>query len=167
MRLPIASVIILGRPSLPKMGLSWSKTACTYRKQNTAISCYRFHTRKHSELLWIVGNRHKFNEYGWVPVNQTRRNILHSEWQNDWYYIRAIQIIATLAALLHDLGKSTLGFQHKLKHGSTQGDPYRHEWISLKILLWLIQDCQTDSQWLERFGRIDEWLKTQKIISVK
>lgn len=131
--------------------------------KNTAISCYRFHTRKHSELLWIVGNRHKFNEYGWVPVNQTRRNILHSEWQNDWYYISAIQIIATLAALLHDLGKSTLGFQHKLKHGSTQGDPYRHEWISLKILLWLIQDCQTDSQWLERFGRIDEWLKTQKL----
>ncbi|OAV21794.1 CRISPR-associated protein, YPO2467 family [Moraxella catarrhalis] len=131
--------------------------------KNTAISCYRFHTRKHSELLWIVGNLHKFNEWGWVPVNQTRRNILHSEWQNDWQYISAIQIMATLAALLHDLGKSTLGFQHKLKHGSTQGDPYRHEWISLKILLWLIQDCQTDSQWLERFGRIDEWLKTQKL----
>lgn len=131
--------------------------------KNTAVSCYRFHTRKHSEPLWIVGNRHKFNEWGWVPVNWTRRNILHSEWQNAWYYISAIQIIATLAALLHDLGKSTLGFQHKLKHGSTQGDPYRHEWISLKILLWLIQDCQTDSQWLERFGRIDEWLKTQKL----
>ncbi|WP_114800712.1 type I-F CRISPR-associated helicase Cas3f [Moraxella canis] len=131
--------------------------------KNTAVSCYRFHTRKHSELLWIVGNRHKFNEWGWVPVNWTRRNILHSEWQNDWQYISAIQIMATLAALLHDLGKSTLGFQHKLRQGSTQGDPYRHEWISLKILLWLTQDCQTDHEWLERFGRIDEWLSAQKI----
>lgn len=43
--------------------------------KNTAISCYRFHTRKHSELLWIVGNRHKFNEWGWVPVNWTNQEV--------------------------------------------------------------------------------------------
>lgn len=130
--------------------------------KSTAVSCYRFHTRKHSELLWIVGNRHKFNEWGWVPVNRTKRNILHSEWQNDWQYISAIQIMATLSALLHDLGKSTLGFQHKLTQGSTQGDPYRHEWISLKMLLWLTKDCQTDTAWLERFVQIDDWLAKQK-----
>ncbi|UTO04316.1 type I-F CRISPR-associated helicase Cas3f [Moraxella sp. FZLJ2107] len=131
--------------------------------KSTAVSCYRFHTRKHSELVWIVGNRHKFNEWGYVPVNRTKLNILHSEWQNDWQYISAIQIMATLSALLHDLGKSTLGFQHKLTHGSTQGDPYRHEWISLKILLWLCRDCQTDNDWLQRFGQIDEWLAKQNL----
>ncbi|OOR84284.1 CRISPR-associated helicase/endonuclease Cas3 [Moraxella canis] len=43
--------------------------------KNTAVSCYRFHTRKHSELLWIVGNRHKFNEWGWVPVNWTNQEV--------------------------------------------------------------------------------------------
>lgn len=41
--------------------------------KSTAVSCYRFHTRKHSELLWILGNRHRFNEWGWVPVNWTDR----------------------------------------------------------------------------------------------
>ncbi len=43
--------------------------------KSTAVSCYRFHTRKHSELLWIVGNRHKFNEWGWVPVNRTQKDV--------------------------------------------------------------------------------------------
>ena len=43
--------------------------------KSTAVSCYRFHTRKHSELLWIVGNRHKFNEWGWVPVNWTNQEV--------------------------------------------------------------------------------------------
>lgn len=43
--------------------------------KSTAVSCYRFHTRKHSELLWIVGNRHKFNEWGWVPVNWTTKEV--------------------------------------------------------------------------------------------
>lgn len=131
--------------------------------KSTAVSCYRFHTRKHSELLWIVGNRSKFNEWGFVPVNRTKRNILHSEWQNDWQYISAIQIMATLSALLHDIGKSTVGFQTKLIQSSTQGDPYRHEWISLKIFLWLTQNCQTDKEWLERFVQIDAWLAKQKL----
>lgn len=78
--------------------------------KNTAVSCYRFHTRKHSELLWIVGNRQRFNEFGFVPVNRTKRDILKTSWKHDWQYIGAIEIIATLAALFHDIGKSTIGF---------------------------------------------------------
>lgn len=126
--------------------------------KNTAVSCYRFHTRKHSELLWIVGNRQRFNEFGFVPVNRTKRDILKTSWKHDWQYIGAIEIIATLAALFHDIGKSTIGFQKKLIQGSKTGDPYRHEWISLKCLLWLIQGCTNDNECFERFIQIDAWL---------
>ena len=42
--------------------------------KSTAVSCHRIKTRKQSELVWIVGNKRRFNEIGIVPVNTTRRN---------------------------------------------------------------------------------------------
>lgn len=131
--------------------------------KNTAVSCYRLHGKKCSELLWIVGNRSKFNEYGYVPVNSTKRNILHSEWQNDWQYISAIAIMATLAALMHDLGKSTRGFQQKLQAAKLSADPYRHEWLSLKVFLWLIQGCDSDASWLQRLVHIEQFIDENSI----
>lgn len=131
--------------------------------KSTAVSCHRIKTRRQSELVWIVGNKRKFNEIGIVPVNSTRRNLLHSEWENDWTYASSIQIIATIAALLHDIGKSTVGFQKKLIEGSRLGDPYRHEWISLKLFEILTQDCSTDTDWLNRFQNLSGWLDNQDI----
>ena len=52
--------------------------------RSTAVSCHRVRTRQRTELLWIVGNKRNFNEVGIVPVNSTKRNILHREWENDW-----------------------------------------------------------------------------------
>jgi CRISPR-associated endonuclease/helicase Cas3 len=129
--------------------------------KNTAVSCFWIRSRSRSEFVWVVGNKNKFNAEGYVPVNQTQRNILHTEWESKWFYASSIQIIATLAALLHDLGKSTLGFQDKLINGSKQADPYRHEWLSLKLFLWLVQGCDTDKQWLERFNNINEYLSQE------
>ena len=90
--------------------------------KSTAVSCHRNKTRQLTELVWVVGNKRHFNEVGVVPVNRTKRNILHSEWENEWSYASSIQIIATISALLHDIGKSTIGFQKKLIEGSKQGD---------------------------------------------
>jgi len=131
--------------------------------KSTAVSCHRNKTRQLTELVWIVGNKRRFNEVGVVPVNRTKRNILHSEWENDWTYVSSIQIIATIAALLHDIGKSTKGFQKKLKEGSKQGDSYRHEWISLKLFELMIKDCTTDTAWLERMIELNNWLESQDI----
>ncbi|UJF25015.1 type I-F CRISPR-associated helicase Cas3f [Suttonella sp. R2A3] len=127
--------------------------------KNTAVSCHWIRTRARSDLLWVVGQKNIFDYRGMVAVNRTKRNILHSEWENNWHYISSIQTIATLAALLHDIGKSTLGFQNKLHEYTGKGDPYRHEWISLKLFEALIKDCDTDEQWLSRFQKIDTWLK--------
>lgn len=131
--------------------------------KSTAVSCHRNKTRQLTELVWIVGNKRKFNEVGVVPVNRTKRNILHSEWENEWSYASSIQIIATLAALLHDIGKSTIGFQKKLLFGSKQGDSYRHEWISLKLFELMIGDCSTDKAWLDRLMNLNKWLENNNI----
>ncbi|KGQ69420.1 hypothetical protein OA57_11730 [Chelonobacter oris] len=131
--------------------------------KNTAVSCHWIRSRARSDLLWLVGNRRRFNPQGAVPVNRTRRNVLHSEWENYWQHIAGIQIIVTLAALFHDLGKSTIGFQHKLRQSAVKGDPFRHEWISLKMVEWLLLDCKTDQQWFERLLNINAYLKAPKI----
>ena len=131
--------------------------------KSTAVSCHRNKTRQLTELVWVVGNKRKFNEVGVVPVNRTKRNILHSEWENDWVYASSIQVVATIAALLHDIGKSTIGFQKKLMVGSKQGDSYRHEWISLKLFELMIADCTTDEAWLNRLLQLDKWLETHDI----
>ncbi len=41
--------------------------------KNTAVSCHWIRSRSRSELVWVVGNRGKFNEQGYVPVNFTNQ----------------------------------------------------------------------------------------------
>ncbi len=43
--------------------------------KNTAVSCHWIRSRRRSELLWIVGNRQKFNNAGIVPVNTTQKDV--------------------------------------------------------------------------------------------
>ncbi len=47
--------------------------------KNTAVSCHWLRSRSRSELIWIVGNRSKFNEQGFVPVNYTEKAIFDSQ----------------------------------------------------------------------------------------
>jgi CRISPR-associated endonuclease/helicase Cas3 len=120
--------------------------------KNTAVVCHWLRSRSRSDVLWVVGNRNKFNSQGVVPVNSTRRQILNNTSENTWQYAKTIQIIAVIAALLHDIGKATLGFQDKLKPKSKfrYGDPYRHEWISMRLFQAIIKGCESDQEWLLR-----------------
>lgn len=43
--------------------------------RSTAVSCHRVRTRQRTELVWIVGNKRKFNELGIVPVNWTTKEV--------------------------------------------------------------------------------------------
>ena len=125
--------------------------------KNTAVACHWIHSRSRSELYWIVGNRDTFNTEGIVPICTTRRNMNHQEWENDWQYLPEIKLLAAMAALFHDLGKSSQCFQEKLKHSlrkkaSLLKDPFRHEWVSCKIIEALVictQSTDDDSKWLE------------------
>lgn len=127
-------------------------------RKNTAIACYWTHGKNLTELLWIVGDYSQFNEQGRTPTNRTKRNILKAEDENTWQYATSIQILAVLGALLHDLGKATVGFQEKLKlPNNTQADPYRHEWLSLQLFILMIQDCHNNQQCLERLANFKDY----------
>lgn len=119
--------------------------------KSTAVSCHWIRSRSRSELVWVVGNRRKFDDQGRVPVNSTQ-NSTGSTAEDHWTHAHSIQIVAVLAALLHDIGKATVGFQNKLfdKGKQKSGDPYRHEWISLRLFQAMIAGCQTDEAWLSR-----------------
>ncbi len=43
--------------------------------KSTAVACHRIATRRQTELVWIVGNRNKFNREGIVPVNSTQKDV--------------------------------------------------------------------------------------------
>lgn len=119
--------------------------------KSTAVACFWIRSRRQSELLWIVGNRSRFNEEGVVPVHTTQKQILHSEWENDWQYLPLVKALLAVAALLHDWGKASDYFQQKLRSGTTAMDPYRHEWISCKLLEAVVRvtDAWTDDRkWL-------------------
>jgi CRISPR-associated endonuclease/helicase Cas3 len=99
--------------------------------KNTAVACHWLHSnsRNRSELAWIVGNRSKFNEQGIVPVNRTQKNLLNSQWENDWHYLPLIKALAAVAALFHDWGKASACFQEKLK-------PTNKKWQSPAWARW-------------------------------
>src|SRR5690554_2125619 len=82
--------------------------------KSTAVSCHWIRSRARSQLLWVVGNRRKFNTEGVVPVNSTEQDLLAKDDDNNWKYLPLIEAFAALAGLLHDWGKATKLFQDKL-----------------------------------------------------
>lgn len=131
--------------------------------KSMSVSCRWIRSRTRSQLLWIVGDRSRFNEEGYVPVNSTQKDIAHQAWENDWAYLPEIKSLAAMAGLLHDWGKADDAFQKLLKKkaGKIESDEaYRHEWLSCKLLEGLVlhTEHQTDEEWLAALqkGKIPE-----------
>lgn len=96
-------------------------------------------SRSRSQLLWVVGNRSKFNFEGVVPVNRTSLNLEHREWESGWYLNEIIVLASALAGLFHDIGKSNALFQksYKEKHNQKVSliDMNGSHFVCLKLLL--------------------------------
>lgn len=136
--------------------------------KNTAVSCHWMRSRSRSELVWIVGNRRRFNAEGIVPVNYTRKILLNNQWENNWVHLPVIKALVAIAALLHDWGKATALFQKKLKTNTNLGDPLRHEWISCLLLNALVQQASNkDEGWLQLLitGELNELALKQAVTS--
>ena len=113
------------------------------------MACHWIRGKNHSELLWIVGDHARFNEDGAVPTNTTTRKILRMEDENNWHSAEDSKLLAGLAALFHDMGKANATFQKKLRSSVPLADPFRHEWVSLRLLEAFVGN-QQDHEWLDR-----------------
>ncbi|MFB4392639.1 MULTISPECIES: type I-F CRISPR-associated helicase Cas3f [unclassified Pseudomonas] len=118
-------------------------------RRNTSIACHWIRGLDHTELLWVVGDASRFNSQGSVPTHTTRRNILRREDENDWHTAEDIQLLARMAALLHDLGKACASFQSRLEKPTQTKNLYRHEWVSLRLFQAFVGE-DDDATWLKR-----------------
>lgn len=121
-------------------------------RKNTAVACHWIHGRNHSELLWIIGDRRRFNAVGAVPTNMTARAVLPDA--DDWRTGEGCRLLAALAALWHDVGKINKAFQKKLRGGGTTADAFRHEWLSLRLFQAFVGAEKDDRLWLERLAAL-------------
>ena len=125
--------------------------------KSTAVSCHWIRSRSRSELLWVVGNRNKFNEQGIVPVNMTEGEISQYADQYRWMALDVIQNAASIAGLFHDVGKANQLFQNKINPvmKTDTFEPYRHEWVSFRLFQAFVGE-NDDQQWLEALGDIQQ-----------
>ncbi len=113
----------------------------------TAVACHRIATRNSTELLWIVGNKLKFNHQGIRATSYTKLDRLQNI-EDTWFLLPHIKVATALASLLHDLGKASDGFQNKLRNNKITSDALRHDWISCLLFKKLIGSPKTDEEWL-------------------
>ncbi|PSW33518.1 type I-F CRISPR-associated helicase Cas3 [Photobacterium phosphoreum] len=132
-------------------------------RRNTAVACHWIRSANNTELLWIVGNKRRFNELGTVPTNTTERNILRSEDENGWQSNYAVALMASLAGLFHDVGKANCLFQQKLTGKGSIAEPLRHEWLSLLVFQAFAKN-KTDDQWLTELADLSPE-KISKIVN--
>lgn len=124
--------------------------------RSTAVSCHWIRSRSRSQLLWVVGNRLKFNEQGIVPVNTTDGDIKQFMDKEKWQSLTLMKNAVAIAALFHDFGKANILFQQKLKgEGKNKYEPVRHEWVSLRLFQAFVGN-KTDEQWLLALTEIDK-----------
>ena len=126
-------------------------------RRNTAVACHWVHGGK-IDLLWIVGNRQKFNSEGTVPTNKTGRDVIGHYLEENWKYTETIALLAGIAGLFHDFGKANSLFQAKLKRSMSgsagkNSEPIRHEWLSARLFEAFI-GTDSDADWLARLGAL-------------
>jgi CRISPR-associated endonuclease/helicase Cas3 len=76
---------------------------------------------------------------------------LRQDDENDWHTAHDIRLLAAMAALFHDFGKANDTFQAKLRGQGKLADPYRHEWVSLRLFQAFVGQDE-DAVWLQRLA---------------
>jgi len=122
--------------------------------KSTAVSCHWIRSRSRSELIWVVGNRSRFNEQGIVPVNFTSESLATEE--SFSMNTEVIALLACVAGFFHDIGKAMLLFQNKLDpyYQGKGFEPYRHEWVSFRLFQAFVNG-KKDIEWLNELKDIN------------
>jgi len=124
--------------------------------KSTAVSCHWIRSSRRIELMWIVGNRDRFNSEGIVPVHITQDDSLIIKKEYLWGNIEVIALLSSLAGIFHDIGKANKLFQNKLdpQKKSKGYEAYRHEWVSLRLFQAFVAN-KKDREWLKELVFID------------
>ncbi|PPE59286.1 type I-F CRISPR-associated helicase Cas3 [Pectobacterium brasiliense] len=135
-------------------------------RRNTAVACHWVRSANHTELLWIVGNLRRFNAQGSVPTNTTSRDILRSKDENPWHSAEVFSLLAAIAGLFHDIGKANALFQTGLSGTGPRSQPYRHEWVSLRLFQAFVGE-QDDKGWLTALSTVTPEAETTLLAALQ
>lgn len=114
--------------------------------RQTAVSCYANDGARRLRLLWVIGRKGAFGPAGCVAVATKTQSGKTSELVLP-QAVRLACLLAECAGLIHDFGKYGWIFQRKLESPVPLADPVRHEWISLKVLLKLLEGGSWEDGW--------------------
>ena len=124
-------------------------------RKNTAVACHWIRGRNQSEIVWVIGDRRRFNSSGAVPTNRTGQAVVPAE-DNGWLTAESCRLLTAMAALWHDVGKIGKAFQQKLHGGAPTADAFRHEWLSLRLFQAFVGTEKDDRAWLERLAALEK-----------
>ncbi|WP_445116230.1 type I-F CRISPR-associated helicase Cas3f [Acinetobacter sp. WZC-1] len=102
--------------------------------RQTAVAAYVNYGMRRMKLAWVVGAKYKFAGDGAYPVASTRKQ---QEQRMLEAWVKVSSLLAGAAGDMHDIGKASVHFQHKLSPemaGQRIRDDVRHEWLSMKLL---------------------------------
>ncbi len=124
--------------------------------KSTAVSCHWIRSSRRVELMWVVGNRSRFNSEGIVPVHTTADDSLILKNEYLWGNVEVIALLSSLAGIFHDIGKANRLFQNKIDptKKSKGYEPYRHEWVSLRLFQAFVAN-KNDKEWLKELVDVD------------
>lgn len=138
--------------------------------KNTAVSCHWIRSRSRSDLLWVVGNRRKFNSAGIVPVNYTsQENILkiddvevdiqkyiaNTKRQPLTQHLFAVGYVAYLLCkqLTDNETLAKAAFIAGCWHDMGKIDPAFQQWAMDKTKKKLIDDVPEEGQHIDKAGK--------------
>lgn len=138
--------------------------------KNTAVSCHWIRSRSRSELVWIVGNKYKFNSHGIVPVNYTtQENILKmdgAEVNFQTYYANtkkqqldqhlfAVGYVAyrIIQQMVNDDKLAQAVFVGGCLHDIGKIDPEFQKWIADKTKKKLQENIDEEGQHIDKTGK--------------
>ena len=114
--------------------------------RQTAVACYVNDGTRRLKLLWVIGRKGAFGPAGAVAV-ATKQQATKKRAPELSPAVRLACLLAECAGLIHDFGKYGRIFQKKLESPTPLADPIRHEWISLQVLLALLDGKSWEEGW--------------------
>jgi len=144
--------------------------------KNTAVSCHKIKTRRLTELVWIVGNKDKFNFEGHVPVNYTnqedvlkmdeieiniKKYYANTKKQPLDQHLFAVGYVAQqiIKHFINDKKLAQVAFVSGCLHDIGKIDPEFQNWIIEKTKKKLVDEIPDEGQHIDKKSGKFSWEK--------